>query len=455
MKNVFKFPKALRKPLNALVRAGLSPVFVGGCVRDVLFKSLPKDYDVEVFGGSLEQVKEVLQQFGEVDVFGQSFGVLSFKLAGLDVAFDFSVPRRDRKVAAGHTGFMTEFDPNMTFEEAASRRDFTVNSVGWSFVDKEFLDPFGGVADLKAKVLRVVKAETFVDDPLRVLRGFQFVSRFGFDPDEEFFKLAQSMKSLQSELPSDRVREEWFKWAKGRFMDKALKVLFKTGWMPSELFNLVGVPQDPRHHPEGDVFTHTCLVCKEANNSLHQGHTPGNFRNELVFAALCHDLGKVSTTVVTEEGVTSAGHAEAGVPLAESLMKKLGMPLDLTKTVMVLTKEHMTVAETPRAVRRLSVRLDSVPMTLWAALVTCDASGRNLGKVTPSFVEKALALATDLKVTESPVKPLVTGDMLLQMGMVQGRKLGEVKQLLFNAQLDGEFETVEAGLELARRELGA
>ena len=450
----FKFPKALRKPLNALVRSGLTPVFVGGCVRDSLLGVLPKDFDVEVFGGSLLEVEAVLRQFGEVDTFGASFGVLAFKMTGLDVAFDFSVPRRDRKVAAGHTGFMTSFEPDMTFAEAASRRDFTVNAMGWDFSTKEFVDPFLGRTDLKAKVLRVVNPETFVEDPLRVLRGFQFVSRFGLTPTQEFFTLAQSMAHLQNELPKDRVREEWFKWAKGLHVGKALKVLLQTGWMPSELSDLVNVPQDPRHHPEGDVFTHTCLVCVEAGQMLREGLVHPNQRNELVFAALCHDLGKVSTTVVSDEGVTSAGHAEVGVPLAESLMKKLGMPLDLTKTVMVLTKEHMTVAETPRAVRRLSVRLDSVPMTLWAALVTCDASGRNLGKVTPSFVEKALALATDLKVTESPVKPLVTGDMLLQMGMVQGRKLGEVKQLLFNAQLDGEFETVEAGLEMARRELG-
>lgn len=454
MKNVFKFPKALRKPLNALVRAGLTPVFVGGCVRDSLLGVLPKDFDVEVFGGSLAEVEAVLRQFGEVDTFGASFGVLAFKMAGLDVAFDFSVPRRDRKVAAGHKGFMTSFEAGMTFAEAASRRDFTVNAMGWDFSTKEFVDPFNGRDDLKSKTLRVVNPETFVDDPLRVLRGFQFVSRFGLTPTPEFFVLAQSMAHLQDELPKDRVRDEWFKWAKGLNVGKALKVLLQTGWMPSELSNLVNVPQDPRHHPEGDVFTHTALVCVEATQRLRKGLVHPNQRNELVFAALCHDLGKVSTTVVTEEGVTSAGHAEAGVPLAESLMKKLGMPLDLTKVVMTLTKEHMTVAETPKAVRRLSVRLSDVPLTLWAQLVVCDASGRACGEVVPEFVTRALELAETLKVTESPVKPLVTGDMLMSLGFVQGRKLGEVKALVFEAQLDGVFETAEEGLEFVRREFG-
>lgn len=461
MKNVFKFPKALRKPLNALVRAGLTPVFVGGCVRDCLLGVLPKDFDVEVFGGSLQQVEDVLREFGEVDTFGASFGVLSFKMAGLDVAFDFSVPRRDRKVAAGHKGFMTEFDPTMTFKEAANRRDFTVNAVGWDFVKGDFVDPFNGRGDLKSKTLRVVNPVTFVEDPLRVLRGFQFVSRFGLTPTSEFFVLAQSMAHLQEELPKDRVREEWFKWAKGTHQLKALQVLSETGWLPSELSNLVGLPQDPRWHPEGGVFTHTGLVCEAAAKRLRKGLVHPNQRNELVFAALCHDLGKVSTTVVTEnrylgfvESVTSAGHAEAGVPLAESLMKKLGMPQELTKTVMVLTKEHMTVAETPKAVRRLSVRLGDVPLKLWAQLVVCDASGRACGEVVPEFVTKALELAETLKVTESPVKPLVTGDMLMQLGFVQGRKLGEVKALVFEAQLDGAFETAEEGLEFVRREFG-
>ncbi len=119
MKHTFKFPKPLGGPLHGLLRAGLFPVFVGGCVRDSLLGMAPKDFDVEVFGGSLQQVQDVLQSFGEVDTFGASFGVLKFKMGGLEV--DFSVPRRDRKVSAGHTGFMTEFDPTMTFEEAARR----------------------------------------------------------------------------------------------------------------------------------------------------------------------------------------------------------------------------------------------------------------------------------------------------------------------------------------------
>ena len=453
MKNVFKFPKALRKPLNALVRAGLSPVFVGGCVRDCLLGMLPKDFDVEVFGGSLEQVQEVLREFGEVDTFGASFGVLSFKMADLDVAFDFSVPRRDRKLAGfGHTQFMTSFDPDMSFEEAASRRDFTVNAMGWDFSTSEFVDPFNGLDDLRDKVLRVVNPVTFVEDVLRVLRGFQFVSRFGFTPTPDFFTLARSVAHLQQFESYDRVRDEWFKWAKGTHQLKALQVLRETGWLPSELYDLVGVRQDKRWHPEGDVFTHTGLVCEAAARS--KGLVHPDQHNELVFAALCHDLGKVSTTVVTEEGVTSVGHAEAGVPLTESLMKKLGMPLDLTKVVMTLTKEHMTVADTPKAVRRLSVRLGDVPLTLWAQLVVCDASGRACGEVVPSFVTRALELAETFKVTESPLKPLVTGDMLMQLGFVQGRKLGEVKTLTFEAQLDGVFETAEEGLEFVRREFG-
>src|ERR1051325_2542919 len=166
----------LLREVPALARAYL----VGGCVRDSLLGIAHKDFDLEVYGVDYETLARQLSAHGRVDLVGKSFGVIKFSSRD-GAQWDFSLPRRDSKTSAGHKGFQIEFDAAIAPQEAASRRDFTVNALMYDPRTGEYLDFFGGQNDLEKRVLRHTSA-AFVEDPLRVLRGMQFVARFDLTP---------------------------------------------------------------------------------------------------------------------------------------------------------------------------------------------------------------------------------------------------------------------------------
>src|SRR5438105_3403812 len=266
---------------------------VGGCVRDWLLGIPHKDFDVEAFGVSYEQLVEALAGWGRTDLVGRSFGVVKLTTPQ-GQTFDFTVPRRDSKIAPGHKGFEIHFEPGLTLEEAAARRDFTVNSLMYDPRSREVLDFFGGRADLREHRLRHTSA-AFVEDPLRVLRGMQFASRFELVAAPETIELCRNMKAAYGELAVERVREEWFKWAsKSALPSAGLKFLAATGWLEHfpEIHALQGTPQEPAWHPEGDVFIHTCHACDALVKV--PGWLSADEESRIVYslAILAHDFGK-------------------------------------------------------------------------------------------------------------------------------------------------------------------
>jgi len=153
----------IQKIASIIKKEGGRAFFVGGYVRDLILGIPSKDIDVEVYGITPQRLIEILSRFGEVDVVGKSFGVI--KVKGLDV--DFTMPRRERKIGEGHKGFEVSVDPFMSFEEACRRRDFTMNAIMMDVLTKEIIDPYGGVEDIKNKIIRHIDACTYIEDPLR------------------------------------------------------------------------------------------------------------------------------------------------------------------------------------------------------------------------------------------------------------------------------------------------
>jgi tRNA nucleotidyltransferase (CCA-adding enzyme) len=247
--------------LDALRGAGGRPLIVGGAVRDALLSRsqseaiAPKDIDIEVYGLSRDEVWAALP--GNKQEFGQSFGVFNTSINGQD--FDVSLPRRDNKTSEGYRGFVVETDPDLPFDEAFARRDFTINSMGWDADNGEIIDPFGGQADLESGILRHTSSK-FNEDPSRVLRGVQFAGRFNMELAPETAALCQEMAPAFGELQPAGVWSQFHKLsAKGTHISKALKALHAAGWeqhFPS-LAAIRGVPQDPRWHPEGQVHVHS------------------------------------------------------------------------------------------------------------------------------------------------------------------------------------------------------
>lgn len=441
---------ALERVVDAIRKAGGRSFLVGGTVRDLTLGFSPKDLDIEVFGlpeADLAQIITKLTSTQAVSV-GKSFGVIKSRLGGEEI--DFSLPRRERKAGVGHKGFVIEPDHTMSTREAALRRDFKVNSMMLSLDDGTFLDHFGGLDDIAKGVLSVTDAIRFAEDVLRPLRAFQFIARFGFDPSPALIEQSAALLVEREHLSVERVYGEWVKWAeRGRFFGKSLAFLVRSGWSPKAVADLVGVQQDPIWHPEGDVFTHTCFCL---DSLIDQSFDSPEHRRRIVFAVLGHDFGKPATTVIGERGRWIApGHADAGVDVFAGFAAEIGLSHDDIKFVQPLIREHMSEADTPRTVRRLSVRLGHVSIDDLLKVVLADNSGRP-PKVAalPERIAKAGEIARSLGVEKQAEKRLVTGDDLIALAMPPGRSMGELLKRLFEMQLNGDFGTKAEGIEIAR-----
>jgi tRNA nucleotidyltransferase (CCA-adding enzyme) len=415
---------------RAVAAAAGRALVVGGYVRDKLRGEESKDYDVEVFGLDLHALERVLGRFGEVIAVGRAFGVLQIK--GLTI--DFSLPRRDSKVASGHKGFDVAFDPGLDFASAARRRDLTINSIGLDPLTGEILDPHGGRADLESGVLRATDATHFSEDPLRGLRAAQFAARFEMTPDAELVRLCRALDL--SELSAERVLEEWRKLLlKGVRPARGLEFLRTTDLLrfTPELAALIGVPQDPEWHPEGDCWVHNQLVVDEAAR-LRDG---GGDDPALMFAALLHDVGKPPTTVIEDGRVRSPGHDVRGVALAEVFLTRMRAPADLVTQVSALVEHHLAPAlfikqgATEKAYRRLARKLGAAGAS--AELLVRVARADHLGRTTDEAVRRVfpagdefLARARELTIERRPPQDAVLGRHLIARGMKPGVEFGEI-----------------------------
>ncbi len=439
----------LPEPLLRLLRT--EPVLgraylVGGCVRDALLGSELKDIDIEVFGVGYERLASALRRHGRVDLVGRAFGVAKVTLDG--AVYDFSIPRRDSKTGQGHRGFGIELEPDISPRDAAARRDFTVNALMLDPRSGELLDFFGGQADLEHRTLRHT-SPAFDEDPLRVLRGMQFASRFQLTPAPETLERCRAMVSTCAELPAERVREEWFKWAARSTLPSAgLRFLEATGWMVHfpEIAAMRGVPQDPEWHPEGDVFEHTLHALDALVRLTEWRDAPEPTRMVWSLAVLTHDLGKATCTQKAErqgrQRIISPGHEIESARLAESFLNRIQAPHAMTQRVLPLVANHMAHFQeaSDRVVRRLARRLQPETVQALSVVMTADASGRPPKPAqVPETVTVLVAAAERLRIADTAPRPLLLGRHLLALGLTPGPEIGRWTQAGFEAQLDGVF----------------
>jgi tRNA nucleotidyltransferase (CCA-adding enzyme) len=433
--------------LAAIRSAGGRPVLVGGCVRDAILGGghASKDVDVEVYGLTFAALAEALSQAGRVDEVGKSFGVLKIRAGDTDL--DVNVPRRERKVGAGHRGFDITPDMSLDYRGASARRDFTMNAIMLDPEAGTVIDCHGGLDDIAAGVLRHTSA-AFAEDPLRALRAVQFAARFGFRLAPETAVLCRTLAPAYAELPTERVWCEVEKiGTRGTDITGALRVLAETGWERwfPQIAALHGVEQDPEWHPEGDVHVHSGLAADQAARRADEAGLTGADRFVVVMAALAHDFGKVTHTQRIAGRITSYGHDKAGVEPASAFLRGVGCPEGLVARIVPLVREHMccTGRPTKPAVRRLARRL--VPATMAELAIVCG--GDRAGRGDPDAPNPAipwLAAAADLRVTERPAKGLLTGDHLIAAGMKPGPAFRPLLADALAAQDAGEFED-EAG----------
>lgn len=453
-------PGELRHLLTTVPALG-GALVVGGCIRDHLLGVPNKDHDVEVYGVGYDALAEALSRVGKVDLVGQPFGVVKVTTPS-GATHDFSLPRREVKVAKGHKGFDVVVDSGLSLREAAIRRDFTINALAYDPRRNVILDPFGGVEDLRQRRLRHVSA-AFVEDPLRVLRGMQFAGRFNLQVVPETAALCRGMRDAFAELAVERVRDEWLKWAQKSTVPSAgLRFLEAVGWIDlfPEVNALRGVPQDPEWHPEGDVFVHTGHCCDAMVRLPEWRAADPESRATYTFAMLSHDFAKPQTTHVAERDgvprIVSPGHEEQGGPLAEAFLNRIGIPSAVIARVVPLVIHHLAHLQTltERGVRRLAKRLEPENIQGLVLVMTADHMGRPpKPAVAPPTVAELLRLAEVLKVQASAPKPLLLGRHLIAAGRRPGPEFSKILSAAFEAQLEGQFEDLDGALAwLAKRE---
>jgi tRNA nucleotidyltransferase (CCA-adding enzyme) len=464
-------------------------LLVGGFVRDAILGLKPKDADMEVYGVNSKRLEETLTKLFPkcVNAVGRAFGVFKISVGeGLD--FDIAIPRRESKTGKGHKGFAIEGDPSMSLKEAARRRDFTINALAADPLTGEVFDEFGGIKDLKDGVLRVTDTERFQDDPLRVYRGIQFAARLNLEVEPKTLKLMRDMvaRGDMDELASERVTEELKKLLlKAEKPSKGFELARELGLIKRdypELDALIDLPQEAEWHPEGDAWTHTMMTVDAAAKIIREkkrGFTEEE-QLEVMLGALCHDLGKATTTEFIEGRTRSRGHEEAGEAPARTLCGRLSFSNDVVEAAAVVAKDHLKPGAAFRAhakvravatavpkgelnedqyanaIRKLLKRIAPVSWRILIAASEADFRGRKIPGVDKDVYDTGKLFESVIKargLDAEPAKPLVQGRDLLELGVKPGKQMGEIIKRIEEARDEGKIKTHEEAMKLVKRRL--
>lgn len=440
-----KYP--LIEPIvKSIIQQNGKAFLVGGAVRDIILNLPVHDLDIEVHNLTFDQLKNILSNYSPVSLVGKSFGVL--KIHGLEI--DWSLPRTD---SAGRKPKVT-IDPKLDIKEALKRRDVTMNAMAIDLNCYELIDPFNGYEDMQSKILRSPDINFFTQDPLRFYRVMQFISRFEMFPDNELNQMCQHMNI--SNISIERIEMEFKK-----LMLKSNRPSLGIRWIQSlgrlkeilpELEATVSVLQNPEWHPEGNVFEHL-MQAMDAAAALE--YKDNHEKLIILFSTLCHDLGKVGTTVWVDDRWRSPGHAQAGVPLARALLKRITRQVNLIDTVKVLVKYHMEpmnfikLNSSLTAYKRLALKLAKHDANIHMLSLLClaDQRGRNgkghlplTGPIT--LVEEFVNQACKAQVFNKPEEPLLQGRDIIDM-VPPGPLMGKLLKYAYQLQIKRNIKSKE------------
>ena len=446
-------PKILENILKNLQELGATPILVGGCVRDYFLNKEVKDFDIEIFDfDSLELLEISLKKFGNVKLVGKSFGVLTLKVEGYD--FDFALPRIEKKVGNSHTDFEVITNSNLSFKEAAIRRDFTINAIGYDYFKDEFIDPFNGIDDLKNRIIRHINDKTFIEDSLRVYRAIQFAARFEFDIDEKTKDLCKKivLSDELSYLPKERIYEELKKlFLKSNKPSIGFELLRELGLLKyfKELEVLINCEQEPEYHPEGDVWIHTLMCLDELAKILEKEKIEDEYKKlYLFYGILCHDFGKPFCTKEINGKITSYKHESLGIEPTISFLEKLTNEKKFIEIVCSLVKNHLIPFQlylshsSEKAVKRLSLKVNIEDLCL---VCLADCLGRDIEDKCKCYdaINWILQKAKELEIHNEPIKQLVLGRDLIALGYKPSKEFKEILEFAFDLQIDENLSKEE------------
>jgi tRNA nucleotidyltransferase (CCA-adding enzyme) len=450
-----QLPKIIYTISKKLKEKNAKAIIVGGSVRDHFLELPIKDYDIEIYGlKRVEELEVILSEYGSVNLVGKSFGVLKFTYGKEE--YDFSFPRIEEKTGLGHQGFDIFVDGKMSFKDASKRRDFTINTMGYDVEEKLFLDPYDGQEDIEFGILRHIDDKTFIEDPLRVYRAVQFCARFGYGLADDTFDLCRSMvaNGMLEELAQERIYIEFQKLllkspkpSIGFELMKELDILYHF----PELKAIIAVPQSPKWHPEGDVWVHTMMAIDKMVTLLG---TDKKQNLRYMFAILCHDFGKATTTTIKKDGlIGSIGHEKAGIEPTKTFLYRLTNEHNFIASILPLVEHHLKPSQfyrgkaKNRAFRKLATYVNIEKLVIVAR---ADFFGRTTIESLAGIYHAGdwmLKKASSLKVAKQALEPLILGRDLVALGLNPSPNFKEILKKVYILQLDGDISKKEEALE--------
>lgn len=423
---------------------------VGGIVRDILLgRSVEtQDADYIAAGVEIDQLVRILNRFGTTNLVGKSFGVIKFK-NDKGITVDVSLPRTEYSIGPGHRDFQVTYDPHLPIEKDLERRDYTINSMALHVGDRRLVDPLHGREDLEKRVLRVNNEDSFRDDPLRILRGVQFLARFGLGTERKTVDLMKRDKELLTTVSPERISLELTKLLLlSDRPSEGFLFMHETGILSlviPELEETYGLEQN-EYHPD-DLFMHCVKSCDAARPELI-----------LRWSALLHDLGKKKMRRVVEKRVCFYRHEEESATIAGGILARLRFPSNVKKKVVHLIRHHMfyiTDEWSDGAIRRFIARVGADNLDDLFALREADATSRGNREVEESIkrtrarIEKILKAEAALKRKDLAIDG---ADVIHLLGIEPGREVGDILQKLLDMVIENPaLNTKEKLFDLVKK----
>ena len=406
---MLQYPKSLDIIFEKLQKEGIKAIIVGGFVRDSLLNIPSNDIDIELYGiNSLNKVEKILAKFGSVNSVGKSFGICKLKYQNNEL--DFSLPRKDNKIAEGHQGFNITIDTSLSFTEASCRRDFTINAMGYYVEENILLDPFDGFNDLKKSLLKAVDIKKFDEDPLRVLRAIMFASRFEFDLDLELFNKCKSMisKNLLNQLPQERI------------FDEIKKILLKSN-KPSIGFHLL-------KQLDGFLFFQEfTLLSQNEYAFILQSLDCFNKKNCI----------KEKTNLIILFSLLSSKFTPAQT---QRFLNRITKDKELIKNILLLTQTQLCLEEFDNyTLYKLATKVDISIYLAYLKAYYCNKKNNLIDKI----AQKANALG----IYTQKALPFIVGRNLQEEGLQPSKDFGIILNAAYEAQMKEEFKNREEAIK--------
>jgi poly(A) polymerase len=411
-------------------------LFAGGCVRDRLLNHPPEDYDIAT-SATPTQVMGIFPGSNEV---GAHFGVVIAKHGGHHI--EIATFRTD---GSYHDGRRPESVTFSTPQEDAQRRDFTINGLFEIPETGEVIDYVGGLADLKAGIIRAIGDPTarFIEDGLRLLRAVRFAARMGFTIEPKTEASLRECAPLLDKISPERIRDEFSKILTSPRRREGIEHLVNSDlirhFMP-EVLPMIGCEQPPEWHPEGDVYTHTLIML---------GMLAPDAPLELCLAVLLHDIAKPPCRTIDPDGrIRFNGHDTMGATMAETILRRLRYSNNVIDAVVPMVARHMQFMNVQKMrVAKLKRFMAEPTFDQEMELHRVDCGSSNGFTDNYEFLQ---AKAEEFAAQPLIPPPLVTGLDLIELGLQPGPRFKEILEALQTEQLEGRILEREPALEFLR-----